>query len=229
VTEQSSASTATAADLSTPTGHQAELARLRRLVELSVAYVIVIATGAIVGILVLFDEARTASLRNLALISLLGGVLGSAGRNLLDIIERLEWGWEFTDGTQIDRNQVRADRRREELERRAAEERRSRRSRSAEDKRNEEWEADFERRVTRPSILTPDRYFGVHVIPLYLLYPPIGAVLGRLSLRFLLRDLSPPPRGRSGRPLRRRDRHERTGGQRDDGQQGGGHPGQSRP
>lgn len=166
MTEESfSAAPAMAAEPAAPAaGHEAELQHLRRLVAASVVYVIVIATGAIAGLLVTFDDARSASLRSLALVSLLGGVLGSAGRNLLDILQRLEWGWELADGTQIDRRQMRKDRRREELERRAG--------------RREEAEADVEAAYSSPSMWTPDVYFGVHVVPLYLLYPLIGAVLG---------------------------------------------------
>jgi hypothetical protein len=189
--EQAIPSTALADDPETSARRDSELRRLQRLAGLNVGFVIVVAGGAIVGILVLFTGSTSSSLRDLALISILGGVLGGAGRNLVELLDRLVLGWEFEDGSVLDRRDARERRRLAELvaldermlrarpplpEKHPLDEEARRYNRE-----REEIEGRLRRRQEQamPSEhVWQDAYFGIYFLPFSLLFPLMGAILG---------------------------------------------------
>ena len=169
-----------------------ELKRLHLFAALSVGFVIVVAGGAIAGVLVLFDTSTNSSLRELALISILGGVIGGVGRNLVELLEKLSLGWQFADGSVLNRDEEVKRRRNAELlyydqqlleatpELPADASKNTDEARQHKERRRslqERFEAHQEQ--ARPSEHGPLRgYFDVHYLPFSLLSPLMGAILG---------------------------------------------------
>jgi hypothetical protein len=139
-----------------------------------------VASGAVVAILLLLKDSRTSDVRELALLSLAGGALGAAGRGLIEVIERLNAGWEFADGTQVTRWRLLWDRRREERALQAAG------RKEGDPTHGEEVETvagtpEAGRPRSRPQddeIDPRDDLFGVYILPFLFLLPLVGAVLG---------------------------------------------------
>jgi hypothetical protein len=158
---------------------EVELERLRRLAALVIAFLALVAGGALLAVLLLLEDSRSTDLRELALLSLLGGALGAASRGLIEIIERLNMGWELGDGTQVVRRRLRQERHREERARRAAarEEEALTRAR-AEAALPVEADEGRPLRADDHDLGPYEDVFGVYILPFLFLLPLVGAVLG---------------------------------------------------
>jgi hypothetical protein len=98
----------------------AEVRHLRRIALAILLFLAAFGVASVIVVVLLLDSSRTSDLRRLAVISLFSGIAGAVARGVLETIERLGLGWELRDGTQIVRRELRKQRYREEIERRAA-------------------------------------------------------------------------------------------------------------
>jgi nitrate/nitrite transporter NarK len=150
-----------------------ELKRLWQAAGVVVGVLVLAGAGAITGLLFLLDGSRSDDLRRVAALALLGGTLGAAARGVFEVVQRIEEGWELSDGTMIERGALRRQVRARDLP--PLEPRREAEGRKAEWAREQE---ETERELELWRAEHNDRLFGVQIVPSLLVLPIVGAALG---------------------------------------------------
>jgi hypothetical protein len=82
-----------------PEPHRQELRSLRRWAVVVIAILTATVLGSVLGILALLEGARSSNLRSLAIVSILGSLVGGSAAMLGQTMEALTVGWQLTDGT----------------------------------------------------------------------------------------------------------------------------------